>query len=136
MTDAVQAHLVGLVAGAVVAASLLGVAGFEDAQARALALQGALDSLGWRIAHSGCSAARPLATLDLDAMWKALPPEVVSVRLYPNHVRAQRQGAQATASIDFPALSVPVPLELRGAAVLRLAYDPVLDACTAAAETR
>jgi hypothetical protein len=116
------------------AASLLGVAASDDSQARGLAWQGALDSLAWRIAQLGCSASKPVATLDLGLLWRAAPPDVVSVRLYPDRVRGQRPGLQATASIEFPALWLPVPLELRGAAVLRLSFDPVMAGCTASAE--
>lgn len=133
MIDIAQSQLLAIVAGAVLASSLLGVGAYQHSKSEDLGVVGALDALALRIGSSGCSASRPTATVELSSTWEALPPAVVSLTLFPDHVRAARDGRPALSSAEFPRLILDAPLELPRGAVLWLHYLPLDHACAVSA---
>lgn len=133
MMDIAQSQLLTIVAGAVLASSLVGVGAYENARAEDLTVVGALDALALRIGSSGCSASRPNSTVELSSTWQALPAAVVSLTLYPGHVRATRDGLPALSSVEFPPLILGAPMELPRGAVLWLRYVSLEHACAVSA---
>jgi hypothetical protein len=131
MMDIAQSQFLALVAGAVLASSLLGVGAYENARSEDLAVVGALDALALRVGLSGCGPTRPNSTLDLAPTWQALPAAGVSLALYPDHVRATREGLPALSSVGFPPLVLAQPLELPRGAGLWLRYVALEHACAA-----
>jgi hypothetical protein len=128
--EEVQSHLVTAVAGAVIAAALLGAVSFERAQGEDLALQQALDGAAGAVARAGCSAAHPYTRIDLDSLLEGARDRLASLLLLADHLRASPAHGGALESLRFPPLAVLEPLELLGASGLELRFDPVDERCS------
>lgn len=133
MIDFAQSNLVTLIAGAVIASALLGMSAWEGALREDQRVQSAVDALAFEIAAAECSAAHPVARIPLAGYLDAVRDDVSAVVLYPDHLRALRPGGGAVRSVDFPAIPLAAPLDLRDARVLELAFDPLAGRCLAAA---
>ncbi len=129
MIDFAESHLVTLVAGAVVASSLLAFASFEGEQADIFAVQGAIDGLALEIASAACSPQRPAATVRLEAFRSSLPEAIVEVTLLPDRVRAVGEDGAALSSVQFPVLRLVSPLPLMQGRGLSFEYDFLDEFC-------
>jgi hypothetical protein len=133
MIEFAQANLMTLIAGAVITSSLLGFASYQEASADALAVAASLDRVAVAIAAVGCGAARPFTSIDLAAPFSGMPASIVSVELWPTHLRATDEGGASYTSLRFAALPLDGPLDLTARVRLEFAFEPFALGCSVSA---
>ncbi|HEX9710161.1 MAG TPA: hypothetical protein VGB42_09380 [Candidatus Thermoplasmatota archaeon] len=131
MNDAPQAHLVMLVAGACLAASLLAVAAGQGVEADRARARDAADALASAVAFSGCAASTPEVAIGLQGAHSAWARGLEAATLHESTVRIRWAGGETYASVAFRPVLLHEPLDLLGGAALLLTYDPFAGACLA-----
>lgn len=129
MDDTPQAHLVVLVAGAVLSAAVLSVAAGQAAEGERAGARHAADALAAAIAFSGCSSATPSVTVDLSPAHGAWAGPVRSAQLLGDRVHIVFDDGASYTSVVFRPLRTAGPVDLLAPPALLLDFDPLSGVC-------